>query len=433
MNSSRRIRHLSTARGVGVVAITALALIGSGCSSDPVEIPSVLVDGESGGKDGSKADPIDFGAKPLWDKTSLNDFGRDDSGFEESRVIGDKVVYNRVDEEYDGHLTIADAESGKTKWKLADDGRIKGGDGMRAGFVEIHPLGGSADATELILEYRKDTTLANGSEGEESGVAAVSIKDGHLLWSVSIATGPRPSHNVYIDYSSSEYITAELATFDDETDTNDLFVVSAEKREVLWQKDGRSPTGIAGDTVLAENSDPDAEEVDLLAFKAGNGEKRWDVDKGKDPEVLATTGGSVIASASGAVAVIDSDSGDTRTKLSVSATVCHRDGKSTLACQSQDDERPKSAIQVIELSGDSATAAPVPDSDDVLLLGIHDGGIFTEDRGDSANVYRVRDAAGDSLADELPGRLIDISGDFAVFSHSTAFDNDRLRVHEVRA
>lgn len=424
--NTRRTRHWAVA--------TVAALAAAGCTAAPDDLPSALVSQSAGEKQVKlESDPIAFGEKPLWGKDSRGDYAAYDRAFEDSRVIGDRVAHYRMDDDdADGHLTVADAESGKPKWKLADDDPIPASNGLTVDSSEIHPLGESAKAKALIIVYLKPATLEDGSTGEENGIAAVSAKTGELLWHVPVVTGREYGHNVYIDATGSDYVAVSIGDVTDDSDLDDLAVVSVEEHKVLWREQNLRATGIVDDTVLTRKSVEADKSTDLLALKATNGDKLWSRDKDDDPAVLELTPDVVIAAVAGTVTVIDPKSGDMVAEPKISATDCYFDGDSAVACQALDShDRAESAISVITLSKDSAKTRQVPKSDTYALVGMYRGRVFTEKWAGKGWDHRVLEPDGDTITDGLPGRIVDTSDHYAVFTFRNTDGSDSMVVHKV--
>ncbi|MGH8877724.1 MAG: PQQ-binding-like beta-propeller repeat protein [Stackebrandtia sp.] len=429
--SGKRFPH---ATGLGaVITLTALALITSACSSDSGEVPSALESASHKDKeDKAKTDAVKLSDKPLWSKETHDDLELDKSLLNGTRILGDKVAFVREDDEAQTRLVVADAKSGKAAWKLDKDDTLPGSGDLLADHLSVEPLGAASDAKALLVEYHKAATLADGSTGEEEGIAALSLKDGRMLWSLPVSIAPENDDVVLLEAASSSHVALSLIPVNDDSRDNELIMVDAEEHEIAWRKKSLDATGFAGGTVIADKEEA-GDEVTVVGLKASNGEKRWELDGGEDPRILAITPESIVASVSEAVHVIEPESGDTREKLGISANFCRFDGKTTVACQVHENDlgSPATAISVIEGIDTKPTTTPLANTDDVTLTNFHNGRIFSEGRDSEGGTYVALDTAGTTIAKKLPGRLIDLSESVAVFAYSRDYEETVMEIYEV--
>ncbi|ADD41329.1 PQQ-binding-like beta-propeller repeat protein [Stackebrandtia nassauensis] len=437
MNPVARKRNGISRMAIAVAA--AVALLSTSCSSESdTEVPSALTSAESEGeKEKSRTDPIEFSEKPLWSKKPLDEDGSDSLRFSGTSVLGDKVAFVRRDNESAEHLTVAKAKSGKTVWELTDGDTIKGSDGLRADHPEVDPLGG-ADAEALLVAYVKPTTLADGSSGEENGIAALSLKDGSMLWSVPVVTGPQHGYFMFLAATSDSHVAVDLSDHSGEEDVSKLVMVDYKKREVVWQKEWLEAAAIIDDTVIVDKFKPDGDNLDhvtAMGLKVSSGKTRWELDHDKDPDVLTATNDAAVVDSGGSVLILDPKSGDQRAKLAIAATECYFDGESTLACQSSKDtdSAPASVISIIEVTDSTAKASQVSGTDRDELSGIYKGRIFVERLVDQRNELTVLDTSGKTIAEQLPGSLADITDDYAAFVRiaENFAETDIMSVHKV--
>ncbi|RZS37874.1 putative pyrroloquinoline-quinone binding quinoprotein [Herbihabitans rhizosphaerae] len=344
----------------------------------------------------------------------------------ESAVIRGRTTVAVFTHKSEPALTAVDTQTGAVNWRYrAREGSLLGGDGATLAFgpVSLHVVGANADA--VIVKYDK---------GEERGIAALSGKDGRVLWKNALlpATGKDgrrvvndPAALSLADVNDHVAVVGILRSEPARPEDRRTVAVDLATGATRWQQHGVLPTRIVGDTVLATVPIPYTgqapKRLPIVGLDLATGTRRWDLTaRYPNAEPRASAGGlAVLAVFSGSgdhqqkAVVLQANTGaeltgfgdaqiaDCAADQTMIACVTLLAGKVTLSTLRVDER----AIQT-----SANTVAPV-------LHGVWQGRIFAG----RAMVDRAANELGPA-----PGRLVAISEQNAIFA-----TDDGYAVHRI--
>ena len=277
------------------------------------------------------------------------------------------------------------------------------------------------------------------AEGKTAGygVAALSGTDGHVRWVTPVA-GPRAGANLIADLVAANDTVALLQTYDESNRTPaTLVAVDVATGRRLWKRAGASAAALAGNTVLAwqrttQDQDVDASPAVLMTLDATAGTVMWRTRGPLKPAVSITEAMNDIdpvVTAAGGIAVLPTVGSDGNVHEQV---VDVRTGRELAALDSAgscaiDDHSGGDAL-VACLSGNPALGYRIAS----FRPGDHQFRVSKRlVRGRPADIDAVWkgyifikpeqatevfvDDAGNVLGSNVPGRVLAISDQYAVF------------------
>ncbi|WP_433473787.1 PQQ-binding-like beta-propeller repeat protein [Spirillospora sp. CA-142024] len=323
---------------------------------------------------------------------------------------GDVLVYTGR-ERKDDHVTrqvVADVRTGEVRWSVRKGGSL--GDGVKADFVGVpHIVGKGAEALSLV---------GYEGPGNEYGIAALSLKDGRLRWKKQVLSG-------------DGYVLLEEA--DDDTFTvqashgaqDEMVVYATGSRRELWRKRGVETASIGGGLVLATKTDQGddwtVKHLDLIAYGASDGKRRWNLaGRYRDPRLLHDEGGKtvVIGTAEGGV-VLDRATGRELAGTSAPLVRCDGDTDELIVCQAgaATGLDPGRRAVTIRTGGGVTKIHDLLETGTLTRYGAIGAWFFAVRepavQGGAAQ-YLALDGEGRQIAANLPGRPVGIEGGYAV-------------------
>jgi outer membrane protein assembly factor BamB len=392
MNSIR-----NTGRLLAVLA-ACLGFACAGCSGDS-EPPA----GSSAAREQVAVTP-----EPLWIGTT----GRPNEmpGID---ILGQSVVTaGNTRDELSRALFVADAETGRPRWRLDEAKPLPGDDAallgpFRGGRVAT---AGSRDDWTVFVPYR--------TEPGSFGVAALAGADGAARWKTDVA-GRSLDPGTHEVLAASDRVVVSGAESKGTTRLHALGF-DAQSGRRLWNVPGAWPQFVAGDVVLAQKGEPASRAPGSLAPKDGSavvgldantGRTRWDASaRYPASRVFSAIGGlaaiAVPSDSPGALRriVLDARTGSEVADLG-NGLNCWNDRRSLLVC---DTER---YGQFIVFDAGKRTTTRIEIADTSRLYAAWHGHLVLDDR--------VVDRDGKPVTDRLPGIVIAMSDDYVVL-----YDND---------
>ncbi|MFI0367329.1 PQQ-binding-like beta-propeller repeat protein [Actinomadura sp. 1N219] len=384
---------------------------------------------EPSGPDPATARPPRIDAAPLWTAGAGEapvPPPAKDTGLESVISIdlaGDAVVYTGRDREDDDldRIVVADAATGKVRWSVREGASLGGG--AKAGFVSVPHI---VDGEGLLLVRYDD--------GDAEGVAALSLKDGRTRWTKQVTSG-----NAYLMLKAADRsaFAVEVTSYDGPEDGRDETVVFATgTRRELWRERGVSPVGAGGGLVLAarfaEGENGTREPRDLIAYGTSDGKQRWRLGtRYRDPELLHDGGGRtiVVGTADGGV-VLDRATGRELAGTYAPLVQCDADGDvggggdGLIVCRAgsrgSSGSDPSGRAVIVQTQGGATTVRDLLETGALTRYGAA-GNWFTAIRPAAEGRperFLLLDGEGRQVADDLPGRPMDIGGGFAVLTPS---------------
>lgn len=379
------------------------------------------------GSDGAPPDST-FSDRALWRTDAL--------GMPEPKhtmVVGDTVLLDG-DAPKGGPRTIAvDAATGEVRWTLTDGHPVLGGGGAvpdHGGTFREPLVTGerTGDDWTLLIPYVLPRTERGAPE---RGLAAVSGADGRMLWKTRLVKAGEATSDIAGRVVGAHDALAVLA-MPSSGDPSDQRVVAVDlkTRKKLWERSGLLAYAVAGETVVATTrypSDASAEQAQtvrsVVGLNAKNGATRWSrKPEGRKAELVAATDQLTVFTQEnedgsvGDATVLDSTSGAERYRVD-QASSCDQDADGLIACLRS---RPGDLTVFEPDSGDRVTDAKrVGEKDGSSeLAGVWNGrvGVSSERPDEDQPRHLLVDRDGGRLADELPGRPVALSPDYAAFT-----------------
>ncbi|WP_419998081.1 PQQ-binding-like beta-propeller repeat protein [Streptomyces boninensis] len=284
----------------------------------------------------STVEPLSYEKKPLWGfrvgygAAPDAGYASKDTGLEELHGVelaGDTLIYSGEHDELGYQVVGVDAATGKQRWEVNSEDGI--GEGATIDEFGSQQLAGAHDQW-LLLRYSK-------REESESGIAAVSVKDGKVKWRQPVSSGDGFVHLTGAD--DSAFVVGITESEGGKTSKERTRVYDLDSRRELWTKDGTDPVGLAGGTVLAVQRDLPYEDArsataDAVGFDARSGKRKWSLrDRYDRPGVLAADSDRVaLVPHGGGTAVVDAADGTELGRTSAALHSCTGDGKPLLIC-----------------------------------------------------------------------------------------------------
>ncbi|ADD41328.1 PQQ-binding-like beta-propeller repeat protein [Stackebrandtia nassauensis] len=396
----------------------------------------VVVAGCSGGPEES---PIRFENPPLWTHKDVNL-----DSVEGAALRGDAAIL--IGEwGNDARLVVADVATGDTRWSIAGEQELPGGDGLLITDAVPSPFGGVDKAPVIIddggdwavvVAYNKFDEDNEDHRPDEQGVAALSGADGSMLWSAPLLkrgdTDEAETPRVYPITADGDTVLAATSG------GAQAFALDAATGDKRWQQDKVWPHAVTDGVVVGQESldreyppwhGDSPRGGDVRAWDIESGEQKWKV---KDKDKGDGLGHAMVANASMTlVSMTDSDV-DTDDHVEV------RDTRTGKKLATLDDGSPDCAFDsakttrfvcatsraarftTVSRSGGEATVTTIQvteETDDFKIMSMYDGHIFV-DTVASNRIYKDRyilDAEAQIVAKDLPGRPMAMTKKYAVF------------------
>lgn len=398
---------------VVAAAVVLTVIVASGGSDDPTAAPPPTTS-----RPKPSLAPLQLADQPLWTSGDV----LVDVGMRDGVVL---TMHQKQD-----HLTLTDVATGKARWSLKM-GDLPGGGSPDIWQVGAPLLVGNGDSLAALVTYRE---YHADPDTHDQGLALLSGKDGSVLWK----TPTLSSEDEFAHLLWAADDTTALVSVSPTNDLTDVGQVRAIAYDIAtgtkrWEQSGIWPYAIAGDTVLGEESvhtvasrggygpQPLAK---VIALDLATGEKRWDL--------TARFAGSNLVGVGGDVAVVrgPAERSDTRNQnLVVAAKTsqelasisdheridsCASDGLLLIACHLTNGETYR--IATIRIDDGTTTLSERALASPAEVDAVWQGRIFAHRQEGGYDVYFTLDQAGHVIDDELPGKLVAISDQHALFS-----------------
>jgi outer membrane protein assembly factor BamB len=363
-------------------------------------------------------EPLPVAAKPLW--TSRG------PGEAVTAEVRDGVAI------YDGQdLRLVDAASGAVRWSVVGDEDLLGGDGAQLLGLYVRPrLVGHGAGLAVLADYYWTNCPEESCFGnqwkDEAGLVLLSAADGRVRWRVP--TFEPGEESFWLEYVDDRTALVSVAA-GEHAAAADVRAMAIDVRtgKVRWERTGFWPRGVVGDTVLGDENDghPDSRELDdmpddtvedpvavpdggVAGFDLATGAPRWE----RDDSELMLTGGDValVRDARGRdveAMIVEGATGREVTKFVGTAEFCAAD-EAMLACQVDLDGLDEVATfrfddRKVEVSASGLTAFGVD--------AVWRDRIFVHNARTRYTITR----AGNRVDRRLPGELVAITDDYALF------------------
>lgn len=238
--------------------------------------------------------PLSYHENPLWatvmaeegDRTADPARNIEDSGLEtldSIELVGDTVLYSgATDDAEDFRFVAADAATGKRRWWVGSTKGLGGGD-VPSRFAS-YQLAGKNNRLLLVPYGTKDS--------DDGGVAAISMRDGKVLWKVPVAGDEEP----FVAGADEKHFVLGIADGAKTPEKTVVYGVESH-REVITRR-GMYPAVLVDDTVLAEGRQG------AVAFDPASGEQKWRMRGYQDTDVpYAADGVAVVSHRHGSIVV----------------------------------------------------------------------------------------------------------------------------------
>ncbi|TDD85904.1 hypothetical protein E1293_10480 [Actinomadura darangshiensis] len=362
--------------------------------------------------------PPRIDAAPLWTATTGKlpaPSPAEDTGMSSLigvELAGDAVVYTGSARDGD-HVTkqvAAEAATGKVRWSVQDGTPLGGG--IKADYVGVPRIVNAGGERLSLVTYE--------ASGDEQGVAALSLDDGKVRWKKRMLTG---DGYVYLDEAGDETFAVTVSRSG--SSGKETVVYATGTRRELWREREVKAVGVGGNLVLAAKTEQagnwSVRHVDLIAYGASDGEKRWNLAKRyPEPELLYDGGGKtvVVGTAEGG-AVLDRATGRELAATSTHLTRCDGDGDAFIVCTAGIGQSGRSSAEravTVRTTGGGTKINDLLETGDLTRYGAAGNGFAAvrPPAQDEPAAYFWLDGEGRRLAANLPGRPAEIGGGYAV-------------------
>lgn len=347
----------------------------------------------------------------------------------------------------DARLAVVDAATGKPRWT---DATVKRHVDASAPAEGMAPIVRAGKAWDVLLHYQD---LTESDPAGRDGIALVAGEDGRARWHALL-----PAHVSQGGESAPELQAADekvaVTTIGDENPT--VWAVDVSDGSTLWDASGVWPQLIAAGTILgltSRHSPAEANEDDdkpyVTALDASTGKKRWDLKGSYEwSKVLLGAGNVALVVAktatgpSGYQAIaVDARTGQDLTTLGdidSDGRGCASDGQTTIVCKVLDysSGSPGHRLVTFDVAKRERRVSPIyPDTSALSTAridGVWGDHIFVTDGNREPSEYRAVDQEGHVVSRKLPGRLVGISDQYAVFTDLVDSRGSAYAVYRVR-
>jgi outer membrane protein assembly factor BamB len=388
-------------------------------------------------------EPLALGAEPVWGQEHPSPWVLRDAWFRDDVA----VLYGGYAEQPDDRLQVVDAGTGERRWGLNRGDEIPDGQGVKWAGGQRPAVVDLGDDTSALLvpyhciDYCLEQRDAYATVAEESGVAALALDDGRLLWTSAVAANDVPETRQGPLESPVALVAGETAVVMAKephcSDTGRLHVglqtvaLDPVGGGRLWEVDGLMPVAVAGDTVLteAEEASPEhpcsgSDQHDVVALDAATGEVRWDLrERFGRSDLVLTAGDLALVETAHETLVLDLTDGSEVASFGREVSDdCGSDGRTLIACKVAVPGR-DGALATFDVEsrhrGIALTNEAMSSIDSVGL-----DRVFADGTGVNGSVPSDEIGSFDRSAhlvdEDLPGALLAASPDYAMFVCSTS-------------
>ncbi|MFC5748784.1 PQQ-binding-like beta-propeller repeat protein [Actinomadura rugatobispora] len=346
-------------------------------------------------------------------------------------LAGDALVYRgREREGDDRRLVVADAATGKVRWSVREGASLGGGAKARL-----------TGALHLVNSGGERLALVHYEAGGEEGIAALALKDGRVRWKQPVAAGGR-----WTLLGGADDRTFAVAVSGGDRPGETVAYATGSRRE-LWRERGVEPVSVAGDLVIAAKENRKGDALDLIAYGASDGKRRWNLaGRYPEPELLHDGGGrTVVVKTAEGGAVLDRATGRELARTNTPLARCDGDTDELIVCQAGADRPVSQAADravTIRTTGGATRILELLETGTLARYGAIGQWFFAVQPGGSGSGqddrHLVLDGEGRQVAAGLPGRPAAIGDGFAVLmqigerSGAILGETARFSVHRVR-
>lgn len=405
---------------IGAVAVVALVAVGIVVVSSNAEPESPAAPPRSTTRSPAPSTPPvppsvePLAAKPLWTSRGF--------GEATSADVREGVAI------YTGRgrgLALVDAASGAMRWSVTGEADLPGGDGAQLFAFFARPrLVGHGNGLAVLTEYYWSNcpreSCIGGEWKNETGLALLSAANGRVVWRVP-TLGPevyKPGEARYwLEYLDDRTALVSVAP-GDRTALEDLraMAIDVPTGKVRWERTGFWPRAVVGDTVIGETTEvhPDTRQPDdkpdggVAGFDLATGAPRWDRDAaqlvvtGRDVALVRTARGRDVEGV-----IVEGATGREVTKFGGTAESCAGD-QTMLACQLDREGLDEVATFRLEDREVDVSAAGLTSFGVDMVWRDR---IFVSNDHERYTITR----AGNRVDRRLPGELVAITDDYALF------------------
>ncbi|MBT2208867.1 PQQ-binding-like beta-propeller repeat protein [Actinomadura sp. NEAU-AAG7] len=376
----------------------------------------------------SSQKPLRVEARPLW--TAKADTIR---GVSSAVLDGDAVLISGTGPggSDDRRHVVADARTGETRWTRRAGDSLGGGDRVASlGLPRLAHVGGE---TLSLVKY----------EGQGSqGIAALSLRDGRVRWKKAVAGD---GVNLYAvgDATFAVRVTDYGAGAGGGGERERTVAFATSTRRELWRRSGVVPElDPAGDLVIAARLGK-AERygvephTDLIAYGASDGRQRWRTGgRYRDPRLQFAGGSALVVTVGDGAAVLDRATGRELARTGARLGGCGGTGALVVCRTGEGDVGGAGEHAVtIEIGDGTARINDLPRTAGLTAFRAL-GPWLTATRpaapGGGRPAFPLLDAAGRTLAEDLPGAPLALGGGLAVLTTPGPDGAAALSVYRVR-
>ena len=430
---------------IGMVAAVA------GCGADGgVKSPAafdVFVDGPS------VLPAVPLSAEPIWSSDQLPIKHVADVQFRGSTAIVTGTAETNTSTAY---VAAVDAATGAMKWSIRTLDELPGGDGAVLWDAQAYVAGTAENWVVLVDYFSSDCAQPSGmcppgtvDSTSEQGVAALSPQDGSVLWKVpGVPSVPDDSEEADdLDDLSALVVAAsdslallvvaptDLLYGSRFVDPDKIAIIALNPLDgsTLWTTTGSVPQQIIGDVVLT--SVPPEGPNGVLADKPGtpaaldvtSGQPLWSlVETYPQARVVALSSGAMVISQIEKVAprntLLRMSDGTKISDLGFPSMRCVSDSAASIIACSMHGDPGKDRLMTYQ-SGDAGikiSKRPIPES---MITAVWNGYVFYGGYSKDSS-YGAVDQFGNVVSAQLPGRVVTVTDQYAVFDTTKKANTD---------
>ncbi|WP_326808332.1 PQQ-like beta-propeller repeat protein [Streptomyces sp. NBC_01775] len=292
----------------------------------------------------SEARPVSYDQQPLWsaaaghgrlpETDTQSDARARETGLERLQsvdLVGDTLLYAGQTDDHGTRYVGVDANTGKVRWRIGGRGF---GDGARPASQGLYQLAGAKRRT-LLATYEREAT-------GEQGVAAVSVRDGKVLWKQPV-TYDKDEYVLLRDADAKRFVVRTSAYGAGSSDEGRTMVydLAGHNRRAQVKNTG-DDAFLAGGTLLTEvparpgRAWADRTNSDVAAYDADSGKRKWRLRDRYDDAALLAVGGerAAVITHEGGGAVLDPVTGKRLATTRAPLHLCTGEADPLLVCRS---------------------------------------------------------------------------------------------------
>lgn len=438
--------------------VAGVALLSAACTASPAPSPAPPAASKAPYADRlidepPSLRPIKLADKPAWSWGNKNTTGGSPPAFT-AQLRGDTAILskNAVHTADDGRPTmaVADAATGAIRWSYPEFGTLRGGDGAVWWPSDSGPIAvGDGDDLKVIVEYIKSRCpgfcpIGRGDRTDEFGVAALSGRDGSVLWQAKI-TGGLPAESPEADQerdlqstlrgADTKIAMVNVAPSTSGRGESRVIALDVGSGKRMWELPGTNVTWFDGHTVVGiRPPEPGNRDGTAFTIDPATGQQRLDLTS-RYPHIdfkFSQTSGDTVVVPLGSpqdhlpagVLVLDTATGAELDRVgALRPEECAADDQGLLACGVFDDHATPRIATIQPSDHKIRVSKALPDLGTVDS--VWHGHIFLA-TGGSQLIYADADRSGNVLNDKLPGRPTAISDKYAIFTVNGGLDVYRL-------